>query len=138
MSKKTKSKYLTALVAKQLCGKYWEIFEDLIFRWWNEKTQQFEDRVAEKGFITDFASIPRIVRPIIGDAAGEYARAAVSHDKEYSLQEKTRRECDLIFLDAMICIGVVPWKRRVMYGAVRAFGWLGWKHHTKTKVKGAK
>ena len=33
---------------------------------------------------------------------------------------------DDVFLEAMEVLGVKPWRRNIMYLAVRAFGWLPW------------
>ncbi len=83
------------------------------------------------GFITDFASIPRIFWIIIGHPTGEYGKAAVIHDYLYYKQTTTRRYADRIFLEAMKVLEVSWWRRRAMWLAVRSFGWRPWNRHKK-------
>jgi hypothetical protein len=80
--------------------------------------------------MTDFASIPRGLWNIL-PPTGEYGKAAVLHDWLYCTggldnwaraNRFTRAQCDRIFLEAMTILGVCPWKRRLMWLAVRAFG----------------
>lgn len=89
-----------------------------------------------KGFITDLASIPRLFTRLI-PVNGRHRAPAVVHDYLYSTKGHInyvprnggfgitipRKECDLIFLEAMKEAGVSAWKRNVMYAAVRAGGW---------------
>ena len=81
--------------------------------------------VVPEGFVTDFASIPRIFWAILPHD-GAYAPAAVVHDYLYSLRFKgcSRFLADSIFRDAMARLNVPIWRRVPMYYAVRAFGWL--------------
>lgn len=82
------------------------------------------------GFRTDFASIPRILWAIL-PPWGKYGKAAVIHDflctYRYYLDENgnkvsvTRAECDVIFLEAMEVLSVPPFKRKLMYAAVRTY-----------------
>lgn len=80
-----------------------------------------------KGFVTDYASTPRILWPVFPPRE-EYGRAAIMHDYLYS----TRGQCsrflaDALFRDAMVSEGVPEWKAMLMYYAVRAFGWKHWR-----------
>jgi hypothetical protein len=89
------------------------------------------------GFETDFASIPpfawRLVGPPTGFGGGaNYGEAAVIHDWLYVkqiIQGKpiTRREADLIFLEAMKYLNVDTWRRDLMYLAVRLGGKSYWE-----------
>ena len=100
--------------------------------------------VVPANFITDFASIPSPFWSIIGSPWGRYGKAAIIHD--YLYQNKTfwtghhpvdshlnwyarptRKQVDLIFLQAMQALGVALWRRKFMYWGVRLFGWLAWK-----------
>ena len=74
------------------------------------------------GFITDFASTPRIVWWLI-PPFGLYLRASVLHDWLYANGTISRARADAIFLEGMKALGVSAWKRWVMYLAVRGFGW---------------
>ena len=73
------------------------------------------------GFVTDFASIPRLFWRVL-PPTGSYGKAAVIHDYLYRTGAFTRSICDGIFLEAMCELGVPGWKRRVMFRAVRLFG----------------
>ncbi len=82
------------------------------------------------GFVTDFASIPRFARMVI-PKLGRYNKAAVIHDAIYQDAiaglRFSRKDADDIFLAGMVALGVAPWKRRLMYWAVRLGGWAAWK-----------
>ena len=79
------------------------------------------------GFVTDGASIPRLVWVLIGSPwGGKYAKAAVVHDYGYYTQVQPRRMVDKQFIDGMTILGVSYWKKRVMYRAVRMGGWICW------------
>lgn len=78
---------------------------------------------AEKGLVTDGASIPWPLWSIIGGPfEGEYRRASVIHDfycdRKYRAWQKVHR----VFYDAMITGGVGTAKAKLMYYAVWRFG----------------
>jgi len=81
------------------------------------------------GFITDFASVPKIVWNIL-PPDGPYGRAAVVHDYLYSTKglggELTRAQCDGILLEAMKALAVGGLVQAVIYRAVRLFGQSHW------------
>jgi hypothetical protein len=77
------------------------------------------------GFITDFASVPRFIWPIISPI-DTHAKAAVIHDYCYEYAPYSRKMCDLIFLEGMIVLNVPYWKRQFMYKFVRLCGWYNW------------
>ena len=82
-----------------------------------------------KFFITDFASIPRLFWSIL-PPWGRYGKATIIHDYCYKTRQYDRLRCDEIFLEAMEVLGVKPWKRRVIYRAVRLFG--GFAYYMKS------
>jgi hypothetical protein len=77
------------------------------------------------GFVTDFASVPRVFWKIL-PKWGKYGNAAVIHDYLYVTKERSRKESDKIFLDGMAVLGVPKWKRYAMYYSVRTFGALSY------------
>ncbi|RUM58267.1 MAG: hypothetical protein DSY59_04290 [Persephonella sp.] len=81
------------------------------------------------GFRTDFASIPRILYPLIKDR-DKFNKAAVVHDWLYYSQQFDRKTSDRIFLEAMEVVGISLWKRYLFYLVVRIFGWIRWKRRT--------
>ena len=80
------------------------------------------------GFMTDFASIPRLFW-IILPKWGKYGNAAVVHDWIYWIQTRTRKEADDIMREGMEVLGVPRWQRVFIYYAVRWFGGLAWKRN---------
>ncbi len=94
--------------------------------------------VPEDGFITDFASIPRLFRgllPATGDGKKEaYGPDAVIHDYLYvngKIEEVPihKRMADDIFLAAMEASHVEKWQREIMHWAVVRFGGPAWNKH---------
>lgn len=82
---------------------------------------------ARKGFVTDFASIPRIFRVLI-TGNDNTKKPAVIHDKLYRdrVGERPRKRVDQIFLMGMKESGVPWWKRYMAYYGVRIGGWASW------------
>jgi hypothetical protein len=73
------------------------------------------------GFVTDFASVPRV--PFIFDMLGDIAQAAAAlHDWLYASGTFPRKQADRIFREAVLVSGVPVWKAWLMYAAVRLFG----------------
>ncbi len=100
------------------------------------------------GFMTDFASVPRLLWAIIPQW-GTYGNAAVIHDycychqhitikKNRQITEKgiTRKRADEIFFEAMGVLKVPFYYRYPMYWAVRAFGWHRWRFNENNRSKG--
>ena len=80
--------------------------------------------VVPEGFVTDFASTPRLLYPIF-PPIGIYNKAAMVHDFLYSKEcpiAIKRAQADLFFLQAMVVLKVPKWKRELMYFAVKLFG----------------
>jgi hypothetical protein len=82
-----------------------------------------------KGFITDFASIPRALWGVVGGPAdGKYRKAAVVHDGLYrTLGLVTRPQADAVLLEAMKVSGCSWWERTVIYSGVRVGGSTSYK-----------
>lgn len=87
------------------------------------------------GFITDLASIPRLLRSVY-DTQDECREPAVLHDYCYSMQFTTREEADALFLEAMERSGVGWLKRRSMWLGVRAGGWAYWGKREGDSIRG--
>lgn len=77
--------------------------------------------IIKKDFITDLASIPRLLWRIL-PPFGNYTNAAVLHDFLYFTAIFDRETCDEIFYLSMKKDGVKRWKSYLMYKAVRYFG----------------
>jgi hypothetical protein len=88
-----------------------------------------------KGFVTDFASIPRPLWPMLSPY-GKYSRAAIVHDYLYWQQECTREQADRILLIAMKESGVSRTQCAEIYAGVRAGGGPAWESNKKEKEAG--
>lgn len=91
--------------------------------------------IVPKGFITDLASVPRILW-VFFPPFGKYTRAAIIHDYLYSELNDTfinRYWADKIFIFIMKEHGVSTYKRVSMYRAVRMFGEPSWKRKIKNE-----
>ena len=84
------------------------------------------------GFVTDFASVPRILRWLI-DTVGTHGKAAVLHDYLYSRGVPTRLIADAVFLEAMGVLGVPCLRRWLMFHGVRCGGWYAWRKHRRSR-----
>lgn len=98
-------------------------------RWRLDATLKYWSEVAwtrievPPGFVTDFASVPRL--PLTFALFGEVATApAAIHDFLYATGTLPRELADAVLLEAMAVTGVSWWRRWPIYAGVRAFGWL--------------
>lgn len=93
------------------------------------------------GFVTDLASIPRIVWSFF-PPDGPWVKAAIVHDFLYDtvgdgqwhshrgvsrFEPYSRREADRILLEGMIDRRIGILARTMIYLAVRTAGWIGWR-----------
>jgi len=84
------------------------------------------------GFMTDFASVPRILWGAI-PRWGKYGNAAVVHDFMYWQQSYPRKRADEILLEGMKVLGVSKILYRTIYYSVRFFGALAWRNNAGRK-----
>ena len=122
------SSFTTELIVKDLGNRTWELVEPLVFMTCLFKKPRFI--TAPRGFVTDFASIPRPFWFLL-PPTGDYGKAAVVHDWLYFAGTYSRRDADLVFLEAMKALGVNWLVRGVMYEAVRWFAGGSWRKHRK-------
>ncbi|OGV32562.1 MAG: hypothetical protein A2020_14780 [Lentisphaerae bacterium GWF2_45_14] len=87
------------------------------------------------GFMSDFASIPRWLWWVF-PPWGKYGNAAIIHDWLYWNQSTSRKEADLILLQAMTVLGVGGWYKYPIYWAVYLFGYIAWKRNQLDKKAG--
>jgi len=87
------------------------------------------------GFETDFASVPALFTNLF-PRWDVYGPASVIHDWLYWNQQTDRKTADDIFLEAMACLGVPPWKRRTLHSAVRWFGIAAWDDNARIAGEG--
>jgi hypothetical protein len=97
----------------------WRTQSELIYR-----TTAGSLWIVPSGYVTDFASVPRI--PLAYWLTGDSAHmSAVLHDwlcTELYPEHMTWAEAADTFREAMAAEGVPAWRRWIMYWAVRLFG----------------
>lgn len=72
------------------------------------------------GFVTDFASVPRM--PFIWWLMSDYGHpAAVVHDYLCERRLYPRKFVDNVFFHALLACGVPRWRAALMYSAVRSY-----------------
>jgi hypothetical protein len=82
--------------------------------------------------ITDGASIPRILWPLVGHPRGtDIGQAAGLHDVLYREGVLPRKRCDEILVEGMECLGASWMKRKLVYAGIRAGGWKAWNYYRK-------
>jgi uncharacterized protein DUF1353 len=86
-----------------------------------------------KGFITDLASIPRVLWNVL-PPIGAYDAAAVVHDYLYRTGGCTRAQADRVLYEAMIALKVDALQARIIYAGVMVGGWKSWNAY---RAKGA-
>lgn len=123
------SKFTTPLKVEVLDGgENFKLLEEFEYYRENDKDEIIHVPV---GFITDFASIPKLFWSILPPQGSgkdnDYCKAAVLHDFLYSNDSNSsynvsRKEADEIFLEAMKARKVKKITRNVLYWCVRLFG----------------
>jgi Protein of unknown function (DUF1353). len=103
-------------------GDNWMLQRDLVYRIGINTPYTI---TVPKGFVTDFGSIPKIFRPVLG-STGPYSQAAVVHDYLYWVQSCTRKQSDNLLAIAMRESGVSAIKHWAIYSGVRAGGTSAW------------
>jgi hypothetical protein len=101
----------------------------------NANQQQFAAVDVPVGFVTDFASIPRVFWSLL-PTDGEYAYAAVIHDYLYWTQTRPRDFSDQIFKLVMQDFKIRPLTIEVIYRAVRLGGGSAWSQNAKLRASG--
>jgi hypothetical protein len=89
------------------------------------------------GFVTDFASIPRIFWSIL-PPDGKYTYPAILHDYLYWTQTTSRDVADSILKFGMEDFSVGTVTSMAIYNAVRAFGGSAWNENARLKSLGEK
>lgn len=84
------------------------------------------------GFVTDFASIPRVLWALL-PPTGRYSKAAVVHDMLYQHPEcltprVTWGQANRVLLEGMEALRVGWLTRHVIYWGVVIGGWVAWRH----------
>jgi hypothetical protein len=89
------------------------------------------------GFITDFASVPRIFWSVL-PRDGKYLYPAIVHDYMYWTQSGERETADETLREGMEEFKVDFVSTNAVYWGVRAAGWLSWAANAKLRKSGEK
>ncbi len=129
------SQFTTALVVSPLAdGKSWVVLNDFKYYVGDENSKNIIN--VSEGFVTDFASVPRLFWLFI-PRWGKYGNAAVIHDWLYWEQKETnRKEADDILREGMGVLNASRLQKSAIYYAVRWFGWLAWFRNAAEKESG--
>lgn len=89
------------------------------------------------GFVTDFASIPRVLWALL-PPTGRYGKAAVVHDWLYQTREAGthrvwRADADSVLLEGMQVLEVRWSQRWAIYAGIRLGGWVAWNKYRKAE-----
>lgn len=135
---------------KPIGGKWWRL-DGSYSIWFTYKGKRYRLTLPE-GFVTDFASIPKLVWSILAPWDYQYTPACLPHDLGYELAgsltvwwhngvtwtpkrlELTRRAVDDLMYWGMVARGTPKWKVNAIYSAVRMGGWLAWRR-SKKRIK---
>lgn len=83
------------------------------------------------GFVTDFASVPRLSKWFVDDDSPEILFASCVHDYLYSTHDSaplcTRAQADAVLAEGMAVCGASYLQRKIILLAVRAGGSSHWK-----------
>jgi hypothetical protein len=91
--------------------------------------------IVPRGFVTDYASIPRPLRILLPNR-GDYGNAAVIHDYLYWRQDCTRAQADNIMAIAMMEAGVPSATLRAIHAGVRLGGQGAWDRNRRDRQSG--
>lgn len=87
------------------------------------------------GFVTDFASTPRVLWALI-PPTGRYSKASVLHDDAYQHPEMiappmTRRQADRLLLEGMDALATGRLTRWCVLIGIRLGGWIVWRNYRR-------
>jgi len=117
------TQFTTPLRAELIGRNLWRVLEP--FEYYVGSLDSNDIITVEEGFVTNFASVPRVFWPILSPV-DSHGKAGVVHDYCYYKGLYTRKRSDEIFLEGLRVLDTPEWKALSMYQAVRAFGWHRW------------
>jgi len=112
-------------------GTHWYTREDLI--WIGDRRVQMEVTIP-RGFVTDFASVPRVIWPLL-PKWGKYGLPSVLHDFLYARggTELDRKLADDAMLEAMEDMKESNLRAIIVHRALRRFGGRAWCNNAKQR-----
>ena len=123
------STFTTPLIVEYVDGRFWKLVQEFDF------ASEVLERIVRcpVGFVTDFASVPRVLWDIL-PPTGKYGKAAVVHDMLYQhptyiTPAVTRYLADCTLLEGMLALGVSVETRLAIFEAVRLGGFVPWSRY---------
>lgn len=117
-------RFLDPLVLEYIDGRNWKVVTEFDY---HTDIGSLGIVHVPAGFLTDFASVPRVLWRVL-PPTGKYGKAAVVHDYLYRTRGiATKAQADSIFLEAMTALGVDAVTRHIMYEGVHIFGGHSYK-----------
>jgi len=128
------SRFLTALSVTPLAdGENWRI--NAPFEYESDVLHDGAILTVPSGFITDFASMPKILRNEL-PPWNVWGSAAIIHDLLYWLQPCDRETADAVLLEAMRVLGVDDAIAALIHTGVRVGGQASWDNNAELKASG--
>jgi len=112
------SKFTKPIIVEMINENYWRLAQELEYHVGCYPSSEII--IIPIGFLTNFASTPRIFWSIV-PPIGRHAKAAVLHDYLYFCHYYRRKKCDVVFLEAMQVLNVNKTIRNLMYFSVILF-----------------
>jgi len=103
--------------------------------WKPNSGQKPTEVTVPEGFVTDFASIPRVFWSLLRPD-GQYTYPAIVHDYLYWIQDRPREEADLILKYGMEDFNVSGVAVSAIYAAVRVGGASAWDNNGRLRRDG--
>lgn len=130
------SRFLDELrVTPMADGTNWRINSEFRYEFGPDSNNQVINIAVPILFITDFASIPKIIQNVY-PVWWRYGAAAIIHDWLYWDQFTTRDVADNVLRDAMETLAVEEHVITDIYNAVHLFGQASWDRNTALKRSG--
>ena len=137
------SMFTNSLKTEWLDGKKWRVTESYRFYSGDYLSGLYVE--VPEGFITDLASIPRLLHWLV-PKVGKDSAASVMHDVIYRTGVMTssvivdgvehvvdtpvsQGMADSMFHQAMVALKVGRWRRKILYHGVSIFGWIAWNRY---------
>lgn len=117
------------LQVEEIDDSHWKLVKEFVY-----DSEVAHARISvPPGFVTDFASVPRV--PVAFWLTGDTAHAAaVIHDWLYTTGLLPKATADSVFYEAMRASGIPFWRAKVMYWGVAYGGASAWAAHRADKI----
>lgn len=129
------AQFLTKLKTEQEHDReyFWRTTSPLVY-----KSDIVYGVIVPKGFEFDKNSIPFYLRWLFPVSGRRSDYAATLHDWLYTTELFPREVCDEIYYEAMLLSKVSNWRAKSKFMAVKTFGHLVWKQHTRESLEKAR